>query len=131
VGGPGDRVLDGTARVVDLHGRDVTHAFLAGARRTVAVALEAGARVAILKDRSPSCGSHRVHDGSFGGSVVAGRGVTAALLERHGIPVFAEYEIDEAAALLDRLARSQLPRVESSTTPGPTAQKKPPSDSRS
>ncbi|MFF0431383.1 DUF523 domain-containing protein [Streptomyces sp. NPDC004327] len=87
VGGDGHEVLDGTARVVDDEGTDVTAAFVDGARRALAAAREAGCGEAVLMPRSPSCGRGQVYDGTFGGGLVTGDGVTAALLGRHGIAV--------------------------------------------
>ncbi|MFD7991278.1 DUF523 domain-containing protein [Streptomyces mexicanus] len=87
VGGDGHDVLDGTARVVEDTGRDVTEEFVAGAHRALAAARAAGCAEAVLMPRSPSCGRGAVHDGSFTGELVAGDGVTAALLERNGITV--------------------------------------------
>ncbi|EYT82291.1 hypothetical protein CF54_14220 [Streptomyces sp. Tu 6176] len=87
VGGDGHDVLDGTARIVDDTGQDVTEQFVAGARRALAVARRTGCGEALLMPRSPSCGRGTVHDGSFTGELVPGDGVTAALLERAGITV--------------------------------------------
>ncbi|WP_406453660.1 DUF523 domain-containing protein [Streptomyces sp. NBC_00876] len=87
VGGDGHDVLDGRARVVDDTGHDVTEAFMDGAGRALAAAQGAGCTEALLMARSPSCGRGTVHDGTFTGSLRAGDGVTAALLERHGITV--------------------------------------------
>ncbi|GAA0393374.1 DUF523 domain-containing protein [Streptomyces luteireticuli] len=87
VGGDGHDVLDGTARVVEDTGRDVTAEFVEGARRALAAARRAGCSQALLMPRSPSCGRGSVYDGSFTGRPVAGDGVTAALLERNGIDV--------------------------------------------
>ncbi|MYX28779.1 DUF523 domain-containing protein [Streptomyces sp. SID8381] len=87
VGGDGQDVLDGTARVVDDTGRDVTAEFLAGARRALEAARRTGCAEALLMPRSPSCGRGEVYDGSFTGALTRGDGVTAALLERHGIAV--------------------------------------------
>ena len=81
-GGTGEEVLDGTARVVDEMGGDVTGEFLAGARAVLAVARLTGARRALLKERSGSCG---VTETCCDGRVVAGMGVCAALLSRSGI----------------------------------------------
>ena len=44
-----------------------------------------GAQAAILKERSPSCGSGEIYDGTFTGTVVEGWGVTAELLRREGV----------------------------------------------
>ncbi|WKX71705.1 DUF523 domain-containing protein [Streptomyces sp. XD-27] len=87
VGGDGYDVLDGTARVVEDTGRDVTAEFVDGARRALAAARHGGCTEALLMPRSPSCGRGAVYDGSFAGQLVPGDGVTAALLERNGIAV--------------------------------------------
>jgi len=101
-GAGGAAVLDGEARVLTRDGRDVTDAFLAGARAALDAAVASGARVAILKEGSPSCGVLTVYDGAFRGRKVAGEGVTTALLERHGIRVFNEDRIADAARFLAR-----------------------------
>lgn len=92
VGGDGSDVLAGRARVVTRDGRDVTTAYVLGAYRALRAAREAGARVAVLKARSPSCGRGALRDGSFSGRIVAGDGVTAALLAANGITVVTEEE---------------------------------------
>ncbi|MGI9950794.1 DUF523 domain-containing protein [Moorellaceae bacterium AZ2] len=89
-GGDGWDVLQGRARVVNKEGRDVTPAFLQGARATLELARRLGAQVAILKERSPSCGTGAVYDGTFRGQTRPGSGVTAALLRCHGIKLFSE-----------------------------------------
>jgi uncharacterized protein YbbK (DUF523 family) len=94
VGGDGDDVLDGRARVVARDGRDVTEAYVRGAEAALEAARRAGARNALLKARSPSCGRGKIYDGSFSGTLVAGDGVTVALLRRHGISVLTEEELD-------------------------------------
>jgi uncharacterized protein YbbK (DUF523 family) len=102
----GDAVLDGTAQVVTRNGDTVTGAFLEGARQALEAAVAGGARLAVLKEGSPSCGSGFVYDGTFAGRRKAGRGVAASRLERHGIRVFSDQRIDEAAAYLQALERS-------------------------
>jgi uncharacterized protein YbbK (DUF523 family) len=92
-GGDGTDVIAGRARVVTREGADVTDAYLAGARRALEAAREAGAATAILKARSPSCGKGGIYDGSFSRSRRAGDGVTAALLLANGIDVFTDEEI--------------------------------------
>ncbi|MFD1327399.1 DUF523 domain-containing protein [Mycoplana ramosa] len=98
----GDEVLDGVARVVEATGGDVTTGFVEGALRALALARESDCRYALLIDGSPSCGSGFVYDGSFSGKRLAGAGVTAACLKRHGIAVFADTEID---ALIARIKK--------------------------
>ncbi|MBE1537990.1 DUF523 domain-containing protein [Actinomadura algeriensis] len=103
VGGDGRAVLDGTAAVRTGAGEDVTDAFLHGARLALAAARRAGARVAVLKEGSPSCGSDRIYDGTFTGASTPGEGVTTALLEREGVRVFGEDDLASVQALLTGL----------------------------
>jgi uncharacterized protein YbbK (DUF523 family) len=93
VGGDGSDVLAGGARVVTEQGRDVTDAYLEGARRALEACVSSEARVAILKARSPSCGMGSIYDGTFSRTLVAGDGVTAALLREHGIEVLTDEEL--------------------------------------
>ncbi|MGW0805056.1 DUF523 domain-containing protein [Nonomuraea sp. NPDC002799] len=99
-GAGGAAVLAGAARVLAADGSDVTAEFLAGARSALAAARAAGIRLAVLKEGSPSCGALSIYDGTFEGGRVAGQGVTTALLERHGIRVFNEDHVSQAADYL-------------------------------
>lgn len=51
-----------------------------------------GAKIAILKARSPSCGHGIIYDGTFTGNKIIGNGVTAELLLRNNIKVYTEDE---------------------------------------
>lgn len=104
-GGQGAQVLDGIRPVLTDSGEDFTAAFVAGAEIALRLAQQHGLRVAVLKARSPSCGNSHNYDGSFSGTLVAGEGVTAALLRRAGVKVFNETQLREAAAELARLER--------------------------
>jgi len=103
VGGDGNAVLERQALVSYSDGLDVTTAFLQGAQAAVDAAIRHGARLAVLKDGSPSCGSSFIFDGTFRGQRDQGQGVTAALLTRAGIRVFTERALDEAARYLETL----------------------------
>lgn len=95
---PAEIIRDGGLRRVEaIDRRDVTEAFERGAQEALDVALRHDARVAILKDGSPSCGSTYVYDGTFIGRPVVGEGVTAALLRSRGIRVFSENQLEAAA----------------------------------
>ena len=87
IGGDGNSVLDGRAKVVTSEGRDVTNEYIKGAQDALKTAREKGIHKAILKAKSPSCGCGVIYDGSFTGSKKAGDGVTAALLKRNGVQV--------------------------------------------
>ena len=98
-GGGGADVVGGTgaARVVNIEGEDVTTAYRRGAEAAVAVARAVGAQRAVLKARSPSCGSSAVYDGTFSRRLVPGRGVTAAALAAAGLEVGSEEDAAAAA----------------------------------
>lgn len=100
-GGSGADVLDGRAHVVADTGEDVTAAFVAGAEAVLDLARQFGCAYALLIDRSPSCGSLHIYDGTFSGRRVDGAGVTAALLSAHGIAVYADHEIERLATAID------------------------------
>jgi uncharacterized protein YbbK (DUF523 family) len=104
----GEAVLAGTAAVVTRGGHDVTANFLRGAQLALAAAHTHGVRIAILKDGSPSCGSESIYDGTFSGTRRAGHGVTTAILERHGVRVFSEARMAEAAAYIAALDRDAI-----------------------
>ena len=76
--------------VVDSEGRDRTEQLLGGAYRAFEIAKAAGAREAIWKERSPSCGLHQIY---LGKERVSGRGVFAALLERDGVNCRSDEEV--------------------------------------
>ena len=89
---PSERVED---RIINRAGEDVTDQFQRGAAEALRLARSYGCDVAVLKERSPSCGCGEIYDGTFTGTLVAGNGVTAELLLEHGIPVYGESRISE------------------------------------
>ncbi len=88
---PSERVKD---RVKMVDGKDVTRNFMSGADLALNICLYLGIKVAILKENSPSCGSHKIYDGTFSKKLIDGEGVTTELLRRKGIKVISEEEID-------------------------------------
>jgi uncharacterized protein YbbK (DUF523 family) len=83
-------------RVVNADGDDVTDEYARGARAAVELAQAIGATRAVLKARSPSCGSAQVYDGSFSRTLRTGYGVTADALRAVGIEVLSEDEVPGA-----------------------------------
>ena len=65
---------------------DVTMQYRRGAEEALKLCKLMGCKVAILKERSPSCGSGSIYDGTFTGTLRPGDGVTAELLRACGIP---------------------------------------------
>jgi uncharacterized protein YbbK (DUF523 family) len=93
VGGTGSDVLDGKARVIEPNGKDATDYFVEGAKETLRAAKAIGAKEAVLKARSPSCGCGKTYDGTFTNTLIDGDGVTSALLKRNGITVKTEEDL--------------------------------------
>lgn len=99
VGGIGQDVLDGKAKITDSSGLDVTDLYLKGAYRTLEIAQQIKASCVVLKENSPSCGSQKIYNGTFQGEKIVGTGITTALLQRHGFKVISENEIEDWLAI--------------------------------
>lgn len=82
-------------RVINCQGQDVTACFLKGAEEALRLAKLYHCRIAVLKERSPSCGNGQIYDGLFTGTLKDGKGVTAELLEANGIRVVGESKCPE------------------------------------
>jgi uncharacterized protein YbbK (DUF523 family) len=97
--------IDGLRRVRADSGRDVTDAFERGAALCLEHASGNNARVAVLKEGSPSCGSTWIYDGTFTGGRIEGEGVATALCRSRGIQVFSEADLEAADAAVRELER--------------------------
>ena len=82
-------------QVVTEQGTDVTVQYQKGAEEALRLARLFGCETAVLKERSPSCGSDGVYDGTFSRTLRSGMGVTAELLVKNGIRVYGESETEE------------------------------------
>lgn len=81
--------------VMTRDGRDVTHEYMRGAQEALRFYRLFGCEAAVLKARSPSCGSREIYDGTFTGKRVAGEGVCAQLLRENGVCVVDEEHLSE------------------------------------
>lgn len=88
---PSERLGD---KVVSNQGRDVTAQYQKGAETALTLARRYGCKAALLKEKSPSCGSGLIYDGSFTGTLIQGDGVAAEELKKEGLIVFGESETD-------------------------------------
>ena len=82
-------------KVITCDGRDVTEEYLRGAREVLRLGKLFGCKKALLKERSPSCGSGIIHNGKFDGGLVPGFGKTAELLLSEGFEAFGESRIND------------------------------------
>jgi uncharacterized protein YbbK (DUF523 family) len=91
--GDGRAVVTGNGEVVSVTGTPMNETFLKGALEMLHIAQLSGCRRALLKERSPSCGVHRIHRGE---SLVDGVGVATALLLDAGLSVMSEADLPVA-----------------------------------
>lgn len=82
-------------KVVSKLGQDVTGEYRKGADTALYLARRYGCTRALLKERSPSCGSGAIYDGSFTGTLIPGDGMAAESLKAAGISVYGESRIKE------------------------------------
>lgn len=92
---PASEIRQSDEIVVNTEGKDVTAEFLLGADLALREAKKHGCTLAVLKERSPSCGSGGIYDGTFSHRLVPGMGKTAALLCGYGIRVVGESALKE------------------------------------
>ncbi len=82
-------------KVINKLGQDVTEEYRMGAETALYLARRYGCTKALLKERSPSCGSGKIYDGSFTGTLVPGDGTAAEELNAAGFAVYGESEMDK------------------------------------
>ncbi len=95
-------------KVITRDGRDVTEQYERGAQEIVRLAKMYDCRLAILKEKSPSCGTDRIYDGTFTGTLTPGEGILAQRLREKGITVAGESILEDNAAfqqILDSLLK--------------------------
>ena len=90
----GDRAERRCGGVFTREGTDVTAAYDRGAQEVLRLARLYGCTVAILKERSPACGSGKIYDGTFTKTLADGYGVAAELLEKNGVRVLGESQLE-------------------------------------
>ncbi len=82
-------------RVVNSHNEDKTEEFISGAEKVLELVKKHNIKKAILKEKSPSCGSSFIYDGTFSRKLIKGQGITTKLLRENGIEVISDEEFDE------------------------------------
>lgn len=74
-------------------GKNVTKEFERGATLALEQALRSGAKRAIVKSRSPSCGYREIYDGSFSGKLCNGNGLWTEYLLKNGFNIYTENDL--------------------------------------
>lgn len=98
ISGVDAQIKDG--KVISAAGKDITKQYISGSEKAAEYAVRNGFICAILRDTSPMCGSTKVYDGTFTGTLVEGEGFAAERIRKAGIPVFTEDQLDEVMKLL-------------------------------
>ena len=80
-------------RVINKNNVDVTENFINGANKVLMIAKVLGIKKALLKQKSPSCGSGKIYDGTFSGNIINGDGITTKLLKDNNIEVITEEDL--------------------------------------
>jgi uncharacterized protein YbbK (DUF523 family) len=84
-------IVDG--KVINQAGKDVSEEFICGSKKALKIAIDNGCSEAILKSKSPACGSGNIHDGTFSDTLIDGDGVFARMLKERGFKVITEKDL--------------------------------------
>lgn len=80
-------------RVINNKGKDVTKEYIKGAEEVLKLAKELNIEEALLKEKSPSCGVHKIYDGTFTNTKIDGVGITTKILKENNIKVYSEEDL--------------------------------------
>ena len=83
--GSAQDIVEGNSAVITNTGEYVSRKFISGAKGCVDIGLKAGVTFAVLKSKSPSCGTEKVYDGSFKNRLIDGEGIFSYLCRQNGI----------------------------------------------
>ncbi len=97
-GGTGRDALRGEARIVSVDGEDVTLALWSACKVLARVVRRWKVRVAVLKEKSPSCGVERTY---VGNTILEGEGIFTAALRVEGVEIFSEETLSKRGGTLD------------------------------
>ena len=93
-------IVDGA--VLRKDGVDVTNNYKIGAQKALDIAIQNNIKIAVLKEKSPSCGKDIIHNGKFNGELSQGNGITVNLFLKQGINVYKESEVDKLLNDIER-----------------------------
>lgn len=90
---PAEIISKSPLKIVNNINEDVTIQFETGVKEIEKIIKNKKIDLAILKSKSPSCGSKVIYDGSFSGTLISGKGIFAEALESKNIKVINEEEV--------------------------------------
>lgn len=89
---PPVEIRDG--RVVSIEGKDLDAVYRKGVSKVMEILEKEDIGLAILKAKSPTCGVHEIYDGTFTGKKIPGQGILAQALQKAGIPIVDEKDVE-------------------------------------
>ena len=98
-----ESILKGNGSVIDNYGKNVTEKFIQGAKESLKKGLISGAKCAILKSHSSSCGVGEIYDGTFTHSLTKGDGIFAHLCRQKDIHCISSNDSKKIKNILARL----------------------------
>lgn len=81
-------------KVINQSGIDVTKEYELGAKKALDIAIKNNCHIAVLKEKSPSCGNI-TYDGTFSHTIINRNGITNKLFRENNIKIYNELEIDK------------------------------------
>ncbi|MBQ8496354.1 MAG: DUF523 domain-containing protein [Clostridia bacterium] len=87
--------INAERRVLRRDGADVTENYRRGAEEALRLAKLFDCKIAILKERSPSCSTNGIYDGTFSKTLTDGEGIAAEYLRNAGLRVLGESDIEK------------------------------------
>ena len=89
-----DICLYNSEKVINELGEDVSSYFHKGASIAIEKALDNDVKLAIVKEKSPSCGYRKIYNGKFDGTKIDGSGIFTRLLIEKGIKILTEEDFE-------------------------------------
>lgn len=87
-------------KAINQNGVDYTQEYVKGAYESLKIAKIYNSHIAILKEKSPSCGCKQIYDGTFSKTLIDKKGITAKLFDDNKITVIGESELEKLKDLL-------------------------------
>lgn len=89
-------------RAINKKNEDLTAFFDKGADLACKIVKKYNIKIALMKSRSPSCGSEEIYDGTFTKKLTGGDGISVKTLKSMKIKVFTENQLQELEEYLQK-----------------------------
>lgn len=94
-------ILNNGTGILNENGDDNTGAFLTGAKKSLHTISGQAVKYAVLKSKSPSCGSGEIYDGTFSGRLIPGNGILSQLALDAGLTVISSDDKNKWSELIN------------------------------